>query len=262
MRSVRRIVRMHRSSARRRRCRRRWVGCSRRRSRCCSASATSPKPAVRRRARWRQDLRQARRGRGVARRRRLAGDRRGDVLHLLRRAGQVASAIRCSSPIRSTRARGSSTASSDKIHLPDDIVGVDAERQLRDRGAPQLPDGAKGFDIGPGSAAAFTDVIMDARMVFWNGPMGMFEDDRFAAGTRTVAQAMADTKAFTVVGGGDSAAALAQFQSRRRGRPRVDRWRSEPRTARARRPARPRSSEGSTQCQVVRASPSSPATGR
>mgnify|MGYP001818435045 CR=1 FL=1 len=58
----------------------------------------------------------------------------------------------------------------------------------------------------------FTDVIMDARMVFWNGPMGMFEDDRFANGTRTVAQAMADTKAFTVVGGGDSAAALAQFR--------------------------------------------------
>ena len=76
----------------------------------------------------------------------------------------------------------------------------------------RLPDGAKGFDIGPGTAAAFTDVIMDARTVFWNGPMGMFEDERFAAGTRTVAQAMADTKAFTVVGGGDSAAALAQFR--------------------------------------------------
>jgi phosphoglycerate kinase len=53
---------------------------------------------------------------------------------------------------------------------------------------------------------------MDARSVFWNGPMGMFEDERFANGTRTVAQAMADTKAFTVVGGGDSAAALAQFK--------------------------------------------------
>ncbi len=102
-------------------------------------------------------------------------------------------------------------ASGDKIHLPEDLVGLDANGNFATWGT-QLPDGAKGFDIGPGTAAAFTDVIMDARMVFWNGPMGMFEDDRFAAGTRTVAQAMADTKAFTVVGGGDSAAALAQFK--------------------------------------------------
>ncbi|MDO8389984.1 MAG: phosphoglycerate kinase [Actinomycetota bacterium] len=96
------------------------------------------------------------------------------------------------------------------IHLPEDLVGVDAKGQFATFGR-SLPDGAKGFDIGPGTAAAFSDVIMDARTVFWNGPMGMFEDPRFEAGTRTVAQAMADTKAFTVVGGGDSAAALAQF---------------------------------------------------
>ena len=75
----------------------------------------------------------------------------------------------------------------------------------------RIPDGWKGLDIGPGSAAEFSDVILDARTVFWNGPMGVFEDDRFAAGTRTVAEAMAETKAFTVVGGGDSAAALAKF---------------------------------------------------
>jgi phosphoglycerate kinase len=97
------------------------------------------------------------------------------------------------------------------IHLPEDIVGLDANGNFATFGT-RLPDGAKGFDIGPGSAAAFSDIIMDARTVFWNGPMGMFEDDRFAAGTRTVAQAMADTKAFTVVGGGDSAAALALFK--------------------------------------------------
>ncbi len=96
------------------------------------------------------------------------------------------------------------------IHLPEDIVGLDAGGNFATYGV-RLPDGAKGFDIGPGTAGAFSDIIMDARTVFWNGPMGMFEDDRFAAGTRTVAQAMADTKAFTVVGGGDSAAALAQF---------------------------------------------------
>ena len=97
------------------------------------------------------------------------------------------------------------------IHLPDDITGTDANGDFAQFGS-RLGDGSVGYDIGPGSAAAFTDVIMDARMVFWNGPMGMFEDERFASGTRTVAQAMADTKAFTVVGGGDSAAALAQFK--------------------------------------------------
>ena len=96
------------------------------------------------------------------------------------------------------------------IHLPEDIVGLNADGIYATFGI-RLPEGAKGLDIGPGTAAAFTDVIMDARTVFWNGPMGMFEDPRFAAGTKTVAQAVADTKAFTVVGGGDSAAALAQF---------------------------------------------------
>src|SRR5690606_37382141 len=99
----------------------------------------------------------------------------------------------------------------DKIHLPDDLVGVDAHGNFATWGS-NVPDGGTAFDIGPGTAAAFSDVVMDARTVFWNGPMGMFEDARFAAGTRTVAQAMADTKAFTVVGGGDSAAALAQFR--------------------------------------------------
>jgi phosphoglycerate kinase len=99
----------------------------------------------------------------------------------------------------------------DKVHLPTDIVGLDAAGNFATWGA-HVPDGGKGFDIGPGSAAAFSDIVMDARTVFWNGPMGMFEDARFAAGTRTVAQAMADTKAFTVVGGGDSAAALAEFR--------------------------------------------------
>lgn len=99
----------------------------------------------------------------------------------------------------------------DKIVLPDDMVGVDASGDFATFGT-RLPEGSKGFDIGPGSAAAFSDVVMDARMVFWNGPMGMFEDERFAGGTRTVAEAMAETKAFTVVGGGDSAAALAQFR--------------------------------------------------
>ena len=96
------------------------------------------------------------------------------------------------------------------IHLPSDITGLDAAGHYATYGT-SLPTGAKGLDIGPGSAAEFGDAAMDARTVFWNGPMGMFEDPRFANGTRAVAQAVADTKAFTVVGGGDSAAALAEF---------------------------------------------------
>lgn len=97
-----------------------------------------------------------------------------------------------------------------QIHLPEDIVGLDGNGDFATYGV-RLPNGAKGLDIGPGSAAAFADIIMGSRSAFWNGPMGMFEDDRFAAGTRTIAQAMSETRAFTVVGGGDSAAALAQF---------------------------------------------------
>ena len=74
-----------------------------------------------------------------------------------------------------------------------------------------IPDGWMGLDIGPGSAVEFCDLIADARTVLWNGPMGVFEDERFAAGTRTVAEAVADCRGFTVVGGGDSAAATRLF---------------------------------------------------
>jgi phosphoglycerate kinase len=96
------------------------------------------------------------------------------------------------------------------IHLPVDVVALGPGNRVEALGV-AIPAGWKGLDIGPGTAAAFSDVVMDARTVLWNGPMGMFEDPRFAAGTRTLAEAMAHTSAFTVVGGGDSAAALAQF---------------------------------------------------
>ena len=107
----------------------------------------------------------------------------------------------------------------DAIHLPSDLTALGPGGEIGDPSAGgevrqigvEVPDGWKGLDIGPGTAAEFTDVILDARTVLWNGPMGVFEDDRFAAGTRAVAQAVADTRAFTVVGGGDSAAALAEF---------------------------------------------------
>jgi phosphoglycerate kinase len=100
--------------------------------------------------------------------------------------------------------------SSGKLVLPSDVVALGPGDEVRTFGT-DLPDGWKGLDIGPGSAAEFADVIADAGTVFWNGPMGMFEDDRFAAGTRAVAEAVAAGAGFSVVGGGDSAAAVAEF---------------------------------------------------
>ena len=105
------------------------------------------------------------------------------------------------------------------VVLPTDVTALgpggelfkpEAGGEVRQAGT-SIPAGWKGVDIGPGTAADFGDRIADARTVFWNGPMGVFEDERFAAGTLAVAHAVADTRAFTVVGGGDSAAALAQF---------------------------------------------------
>ena len=104
------------------------------------------------------------------------------------------------------------------IHLPEDVTAMtggklfepEAGGEIRQAGA-SLPEGWMGLDIGPGTAAVFTDVINDAGTVLWNGPMGVFEDPRFAAGTSAVAHAIAESRAYTVVGGGDSAAAAKQF---------------------------------------------------
>ncbi len=100
------------------------------------------------------------------------------------------------------------------IQLPSDLVT--AERFAADATAVPLdgvdvPEGMVGLDIGPRSADAYATLIATAGTVFWNGPMGAFELEPFAAGTRTVAEAVARSAAVTVVGGGDSAAALQRF---------------------------------------------------
>lgn len=97
-----------------------------------------------------------------------------------------------------------------RIVLPTDIVAEGPGGQIRQFGR-SLPEGWRGLDIGPGTAAEFIDEVSSARTVLWNGPMGMFEDERFAAGTRAVAEAVAGSHGFCVVGGGDSAAALDRF---------------------------------------------------
>ncbi len=99
----------------------------------------------------------------------------------------------------------------DRILLPTDVVVADAfsaDAHTQTVAADAIPDGWKGLDIGPESAAAFAAALTDARTVFWNGPMGVFELAPFAAGTRTVAEAVAASPGLSVVGGGDSAAAV------------------------------------------------------
>src|SRR4051812_17658242 len=104
-----------------------------------------------------------------------------------------------------------------QILLPTDVV-VDTTFPSDDRApqprvvpATEIPSDALGLDIGPESAAAFTAALADARTVFWNGPMGVFEVDAFAEGTRAVAQALTEVDGLSVVGGGDSAAAVRKL---------------------------------------------------
>ncbi|WP_258348349.1 phosphoglycerate kinase [Saccharopolyspora gregorii] len=99
----------------------------------------------------------------------------------------------------------------DKLVLPVDVVVADAfaaDANTRVVEADAIPEGWMGLDIGPRSVELFADALRTAGTVFWNGPAGVFEFEAFAAGTRGVAQAIVDSDAFSVVGGGDSAAAV------------------------------------------------------
>jgi phosphoglycerate kinase len=101
-----------------------------------------------------------------------------------------------------------------RLELPTDLVLGDrfaADATVKELDGVDVPDGWMGLDIGDGTSARYGDTIAAAGTVFWNGPMGAFELEPFAAGTRAVADAVAQAAATTVVGGGDSAAALQRF---------------------------------------------------
>jgi phosphoglycerate kinase len=102
----------------------------------------------------------------------------------------------------------------DVIHLPVDVVVADkfaADAEAKTVSAEEIPDGWMGLDIGPESVKRFAAVLHEAKTVFWNGPAGVFEFEKFAAGTKGLAEAIIEATgggAFSVVGGGDSAAAV------------------------------------------------------
>jgi len=115
-------------------------------------------------------------------------------------------------PARSALERAASSRA--KLVLPVDLgIGerVEADAPRRDLDGVDVPDGWMGLDIGPRTAAIYAEAIAAAGTVFWNGPMGVFELDAFAAGTRAVAEAVAAAPGTTVAGGGDSVAALKRF---------------------------------------------------
>ena len=101
-----------------------------------------------------------------------------------------------------------------KMLIPVDTVTADAfsnDANVKVVDAGQIDDGWMGLDIGPKTRELFANAVKDAKTVVWNGPMGVFEMPNFAAGTVAVAQALADTDAVTIIGGGDSAAAVNQL---------------------------------------------------
>ncbi|WP_282020850.1 phosphoglycerate kinase [Planomicrobium okeanokoites] len=101
-----------------------------------------------------------------------------------------------------------------KFYLPVDATVADEfskDAETKQVKIEEIPSDWMGLDIGPETSKLYADVIKNSKLVIWNGPMGVFEMEPFANGTRSVAEAMAETEAYTVIGGGDSAAAVEKF---------------------------------------------------
>jgi len=104
---------------------------------------------------------------------------------------------------------------SDKIILPTDVVassGIDDAAGAHIVPVDDIPDGEMGLDIGPETVARYTEILRSAKTIVWNGPMGVFEKDAFAVGTISIAKAVAYTESISIIGGGESASAIAKAE--------------------------------------------------
>jgi phosphoglycerate kinase len=138
----------------------------------------------------------------------LGGAKVADKIGVLRSLGERADAVLIGGKMAEEVERDAG------YELPEDVVAAAAfEADAEARVVPwdEVPEGWLGLDIGPATREWFAKRIGEARTVFWNGPMGVFEWPRFAAGTKAIAEAVADADAHTVVGGGDSVRAVEEL---------------------------------------------------
>ncbi|MCC6224398.1 MAG: phosphoglycerate kinase [Thermoleophilia bacterium] len=144
----------------------------------------------------------------------VGGAKVEDKLGVLRRLAELADALLVGGKMAAELAAQAPLHGRAEVLLPTDVVAASAFEpgaETRVVPADAVPDGWLGLDIGPETRDAFAARIAAARTVFWNGPMGVFEWPRFAAGTRAVAEAVAACAGFTVVGGGDSVRAVEEL---------------------------------------------------
>jgi phosphoglycerate kinase len=138
-----------------------------------------------------------------------------DKLGVLRKLGVKADTVLIGGKMaEQLRAGNAAHFRLDNAVLPTDVVAADRFDQNADSrvaGVDEIPAGWLGLDIGPETRARFADEITQSKTIFWNGPMGVFEWPRFAAGTKAVAEAVARADAFSVVGGADSIRALNEL---------------------------------------------------
>jgi phosphoglycerate kinase len=143
----------------------------------------------------------------------VGGAKVEDKLGVLRRLARLADALLVGGKLAAELAERAPLEGGEVL-LPTDVVAAaafDRDAEARIVPADAVPDGWVGLDIGPETRHRFAERIAVAETVFWNGPMGVFEWPRFAAGTRAVAEAVAESRGWTVVGGGDSVRAVEEL---------------------------------------------------